>query len=220
MDSNCQPTLKVVRTLLSGPGGPEAARSLLERRTREHTDVYNSAIVWACLSDLRRKTGDESGAQEAAERASMLRTAPVRTLSFNDADSLPERPQSFDARRELRFSSPVMERYVDKHELPMRDAASVRDDGVVAERCKGSGKLSDVRGDEASARRRDLRERCRKLLAEAGADLSSFRSEGGDALPSRERLLFRRSQFLRRRTAALLQIQSERDRDAVMDGLQ
>lgn len=90
MNASSQKTLNIVRSLLVGPGGADAALALLERRKEEQTELHDSAVIWACLADLRLQVGNETGAREAANRASALRAAPIR-LSFDDIGTSPSK---------------------------------------------------------------------------------------------------------------------------------
>lgn len=106
MNANVQQTLKVVRALLEGgqDGGSRAALSVLERAAREHGDVNESSIIWACICDLRERLG-QADARQAAERASLLRCAPVRTLSFDENESLHQQVGQGPAHMYTPFSS-------------------------------------------------------------------------------------------------------------------
>lgn len=87
-------TLELARELLRGPGGASAALSALEKRTREDIDVHNSASVWACIAQLQLKLGLSDAACHSSERAALLRTAPVRRLTFDVDDRFSSREQS------------------------------------------------------------------------------------------------------------------------------
>lgn len=137
MNASCQKTLKLVASLLNGPGGAGAALSLLERRLQEQSELQESAIVWACVADLRSRLGDEAGKQEASDRAVLLRDAPIRVLRFDDMD-IPPTP------------SPSQ-----KLSLPSETSSSTR--------LNSTNQLSQSAVD-ALARSRDLSKRCASLL--------------------------------------------------------
>lgn len=93
LSATVRQTLTVVRSVLSGPGGVEAALRLLERRVHEQVELSQSAAIWACISSLREQVYDKHNKdgvmimREVSERANMLRMAPVRVLMFDDMDS-------------------------------------------------------------------------------------------------------------------------------------
>lgn len=85
LSASVRQTLTVVRSLLSGPGGVEAALRLLERRVQEQVELSQSAAIWACISSLREQRNEnKDGVREVSDRANMLRMAPVRVLMFDD----------------------------------------------------------------------------------------------------------------------------------------
>lgn len=79
-------TLDTARALLHGRGGEKAALSLLEKRAHEDSDVHSSAAIWACIAQLRSSLGRSTEAQDAMDRATLLRTAPARKLTFDTKD--------------------------------------------------------------------------------------------------------------------------------------
>lgn len=90
--ASVEATLDLARQLLHGHGGEKAALSLLEKRTQEDVDVYSSAAVWACIAQLRLSLGLSTEAKHAMERASLLRTAPSRKISFDSEDHVRSPP--------------------------------------------------------------------------------------------------------------------------------
>lgn len=182
MNSCVQQTLQVVRSLLSGPGGPKAALSFLERRSNEQLEVQESAIVWACLSDLRAQTGDSNGAREAAERASLLRSAPVRTLSFDEIESL----TSLTSQPKIITSTPSSWMHV---RTPVKN---------------GKFPMSSMVVHDALKKARRLGEKCRDLLGDDIVNNVKHVHEPQNARGDAGRAL-RRSAAIGKRTAALLE---------------
>lgn len=87
-------TLDTARALVHGRGGEKAALSLLEKRVHEDSDVRSSAAVWACIAQLRSSLGLSTEAQDAMDRAMLLRTAPARKLTFDPDDHNTSTPNS------------------------------------------------------------------------------------------------------------------------------